>query len=684
MLLQLSRVYGLTATAKRSAERIEAYMMKRMRFGIGAVALGLLGGLPGCGDQSTVLTESAEETGSVGLAIQLGEGVSVDAVHYTVRDARGDVVVSDAIAVTHAESTVSVRLGLPVGLGYTIEMSADTLEGSRCAGSAAFDVVPGVTGQVFVDLLCDGDVESDDLGAAIVTGRLTGQAADCARIAFYSASPLRTSVGGTIELAGVAAATPAPEAYRWEASSGSVASNSAAETTFTCDAPGSVSLTFTVTGASGCESSASFEVECAASTHVDVAGRLVVADALAPEARVLDPNSGEVLATIPLSAPGAALYTTESGRFVGAVQGSANRVNFIDSGLELEDHGDHTHSYEHAPSGLAFALDGAALGSVGPVHFISHHGWLTVHFDGLYDGVDPALSIPAKNVIFPEAELLSAAPTLTWTLSTAPQHGVSVPTDDGYLIFSQPSLDRARSTLPSGFAVHSLESGLLVQTLHDGDSFTSSCWGMHGEAAVGDSYLYGCHEALDGGILVIERDDAQGTFVSRKIEYPGYPNAPSRTSVIKGHSSSPWAVGQWGHFSTTSQYRGLVKIDPQAEAIAESDVLDLGAVYCGFDFERSQGEKVVALAQNGRVSIIDVESWSVEHTLSVLPDTSTAGTCAGSLALGEGAAFVTRRDTGTVTVIPLANPAASRTFEVPGAPGAVAATGFWGSVGAPH
>lgn len=654
-----------------------------------ATTLALTGAISACAaDEATVLEPSqaatkTTATGTVGLAITLGDGVTVDAVSYTVTAVDGQVVASDDIRVSDPSSTVSVRLGLPVGAGYTIRMSAETHEGARCAGSARFDVSSGVTQQVYVDLVCGTTNVNTELGSAEVIGQIA-ETSDCASLAFYSVSPLRASVGGSIALAGAANPSATPVTYSWAASSGTVANPAAAETTFTCTEAGAVTLTFGASDADGCGSSTALEVECVGvEAPLEVPGRLTIADAVTGDVRVLDPASGEIIGTFALAGP-ASLNSTESGRFVAAVQSAASQVDFIDVGLELEDHGDHTHSYEHTPRKLGLSIVGSEIGSSSPSHFVAHHGWLTVHFDGRFDAAAPATNLPAKNIVLPEAELLRDPAVVSWVLSTEPQHGVSVPTDDGYLIFSQPSLDRARSALPSGFAVHSLEDGGLVQTINDGDDFTSSCWGMHGEAVVGESYLFGCHEALDGGLLVIEWDEAAGEFVSRKITYPGYPNASSRTSVIEAHAQSAWGVGQWGFFGTTSQYRGLVRIDPAAEAITQADVIDLGAVYCGFDFERSQGEKVAVLTQDGRLRIIDVPSWTVESVAQVLPDTSASGTCAGSLATGEGVVFVSNGSQGTVSAFSVDDLGASTTWNVPGNPGSLAVSGFWAPVAAPH
>jgi hypothetical protein len=60
---------------------------------------------------------------------------------------------------------------------------------------------------------------------------------------------------------------------------------------------------------------------------------------------VLDLATGRIIATFENVAPNASLYATESGRVVAAIQGG--------------------------------------------LHFVSHHGYTTVHFDGRYDAANP-------------------------------------------------------------------------------------------------------------------------------------------------------------------------------------------------------------------------------------------------------------------------------------------------------
>lgn len=400
------------------------------------------------------------------------------------------------------------------------------------------------------------------------------------------------------------------------------------------------------------------------------AGRLVFGDAEGGGLRVLELETGQVIASFADVAVGASLYATETGRIVGIVEGSSNRVRFLDSGLD----GDGDGGRESQPKILSFALQGEQHGAVTPIHFVSHHGYVTVHFDGKSDATNPASSIDAKNFVIAEKDLHAADPRPALILQTAPQHGVSIVTEQGHVLLSLPTTDASVSTSPNGFAFYDMQ-GASLQVIQDGADFAKSCWGLHGEATVGGTYLFGCHEKLDGGVMAISWDATAKRYISRKLPYPGYPQAPKRTSVLRAHPKSRFAVGQWGVYATTgSQYRGLVRIDPAAGEIREQDTLDLGAVYCDFDFERTHGERVLALARNGQIHAIDVQAWSGHKTHALFTPSEA---CPGRLVAGDGVVYVTSTAEGAIVEIDAQSLDVRRTFHVGGKPAGAALAGRW-------
>lgn len=408
--------------------------------------------------------------------------------------------------------------------------------------------------------------------------------------------------------------------------------------------------------------------------------RLAVTDAETGEITLISLDDGSVAGAFELSGP-ARIYATESGRFLAAFQGEANRVDFFDSGIALEEHGDHVDTLVNAPRELGYQLVGADLATENPVHFVSHNGYVTIHFDGTWDDAGQN-HVMSRNLIIREAELMAETPAPALELEGLPQHGVSVVTSSGHVLITEPSLDRSVSTLPSGVSVRSLSDGSLLQTFNDANDEQASCWGLHGEASLGSSVLFGCHQELDGGALMVSYDEAGGEFTARKVTYPGYPDAPDRTSVIASHPKSPYFVGQWGTFAFPDNfYDGLVRIAPDAERIESAHTLELGSVYCQFGFERDRGATVAALTRNGKLHIVDVEGWSVVRTVDVVEDLEADGACAGSLLMGYGHAYVSDRDAGTIVEIDLESGTVARTFSVAGAPGSMALLGGFGIPG---
>ncbi|HEY0464587.1 MAG TPA: hypothetical protein VGC79_10275 [Polyangiaceae bacterium] len=226
-----------------------------------AVFLSAVGLLPavvitGCGAGNDSSVEQDGETGSIGLAITSPDGEVINSVRYTITNAAGVVVKNDVVNVADARSTISLGITLPVATGYTISMTADTVQKGRCTGSAKFDVVKGSTTRVDLSLACATGAGNGN-GDVVVNGTL-GPA--CPRVASEVAAPLATSVGGTIALSG--AATRSDGVLKWSASSGTIKVPSAADTTFTCTEAGTATVTLTVSRGESCVDSKSIDVAC--------------------------------------------------------------------------------------------------------------------------------------------------------------------------------------------------------------------------------------------------------------------------------------------------------------------------------------------------------------------------------------------------------------------------------------
>eukprot|EP00980_Cylindrotheca_fusiformis_P031313 scaffold26156_cov122-Cylindrotheca_fusiformis.AAC.1 len=122
-------------------------------------------------------------------------------------------------------------------------------------------------------------------------------------------------------------------------------------------------------------------------------GKLFVSDADSNDLNVydLDADSMANLAIeSTLQAPGGKgqiLVGTGAGNVVSLSRGSEDqnfadgRVNFLSSGLGIEDHGDHFHVLKGEPS----FISNAGFDCVTAVHVVSHDNKVAIHCDGSYD-----------------------------------------------------------------------------------------------------------------------------------------------------------------------------------------------------------------------------------------------------------------------------------------------------------
>jgi acid phosphatase len=209
------------------------------------------------------------------IALQLGSGVTLDAVSYTIAGP-GAFMKSGTLDVSHSATISGTIGGLPAGTGFTLTLSGtSTDQGTSCGGSAVFAVVAGQTSQVAVHLTCH---QAANTGSVMVEGTINV----CPLIEGISANPGETMVGATIALAATAHDTdsgPSALAYGWTASSGTLSDASASAPTFTCTEAGPVRLTAAVSDGDpspGCAATLSVMVTCTPRPALSSLGHVVV------------------------------------------------------------------------------------------------------------------------------------------------------------------------------------------------------------------------------------------------------------------------------------------------------------------------------------------------------------------------------------------------------------------------
>jgi hypothetical protein len=310
--------------------------------------------------------------------------------------------------------------------------------------------------------------------------------------------------------------------------------------------------------------------------------RLFVADHGKPHVIILDLETKETLATVQLSAP-AALYATPSRRAVYAVQGSANLVSAIATGLAVDDHGDHGDITITDPALLDVTIAGER-----PVHFVEHDGDIAVFFDG--EGVVRVVG---------EDALLDGDGVVAEYDAGAPHHGVAA-AFDGHLLISAPNpADPAE--LPVGIRVLDA-GGQPVGDLHD-------CPDLHGEASSNHTLAIACAT----GLLLVD-EGANGP----EIEHLAYSESlpEGKTTTLLGGIGLQYWLGNYGADR-------VVIIDPSdSEAFR---LVDLPSRRVHFAVDPQDVKFAYIFTEDGQLHQLNVLSGSIGRSLTVTEPYSMDG-----------------------------------------------------------
>ncbi len=241
------------------------------------LALGTLavGAFQGCSANPPSRNGGNETIGSIGLALQLGPGQTLDAVAYTITGPN-NFTKTGALDVSHSTTVSGTIGGIPAGNGYTIALNGTTSNGgTSCLGSAMFNIVAGQTTMVSVHLTCH---EAPTTGSVSINGTLN----ICPQIDSLSASPAEVIVGSSIALTASGHdtdAAPSPLTYAWTATSGTFANAAAASTSFTCTTAGATTVTLALSdgdSAANCADHMTLTVTCTAKPALSQLGHVVV------------------------------------------------------------------------------------------------------------------------------------------------------------------------------------------------------------------------------------------------------------------------------------------------------------------------------------------------------------------------------------------------------------------------
>jgi hypothetical protein len=214
--------------------------MRSPRLGLTEIAMALA--LAASTSIGCVGEAADENTGTVGMELQIAPGVTINTVNWTISNATTGFTRTGSVTVRFS-NTISFQAGaIPAATGYSITLSATSVDGAfACSGSASFNITAGATSLVALTLNCSTAPAGQ--GTVVVGG--TTQI--CANLDSVSASPLETEVNTPISLAATGSAGSVPVNFAWTASAGTFDNALIATPVFTCPStPGPVTISVTV------------------------------------------------------------------------------------------------------------------------------------------------------------------------------------------------------------------------------------------------------------------------------------------------------------------------------------------------------------------------------------------------------------------------------------------------------
>lgn len=313
-------------------------------------------------------------------------------------------------------------------------------------------------------------------------------------------------------------------------------------------------------------------------------GRLVITndDATRPVATVYDLKENKVLNTHAVKGVVSGVYSSPSHRYAVFLDRENNTVQFLDSGLFIEN----KTLKVATPTWLSYQLNGEK-----PTHYRSFNGQATI----FYDGSDAGSS---KFDLITD-ELIQNKAVASQTLP-AKHHGVAEPRGEYTLSTVTPS--DWTEALPKFVKSYQLHG----DHFHEEISFNTPCEGLHGAASGKNHAVFGC---LDG-VLAIEQKGTQ--FKDFKI------NIAQRIGTLTGHENLTQVLG-------LASSGDIFVIDPEnryAQSVNwlnTSNNPELKRISYSFD---AKGKYFLILDSTGYIHTIDTKTWETTGSHRILETTA--------------------------------------------------------------
>lgn len=403
---------------------------------------------------------------------------------------------------------------------------------------------------------------------------------------------------------------------------------------------------------------ASFLLSAVVAEDTCTHGKLFVTDMETTNIHVFDVSKGNLDSLSPETTidvggkPGINLQYTASGKEVAAIfRGTENLgyadavVNFVDTGVGTEFHGDHYDIEYSAPT----LVQNARIDCARPIHFVRHDDKIAIFCDGSY-----TFSPQINSTIWVVEEgkfgsTTESAIVYNETLQGS-HHGVAIPVDDNHVLYSLASADRINRTtageddaLPDTFQVVDYQ-GTVLHSIADESDPNTHCSGFHGSSAVDDTFALAC-DIEHGGILIVDYEAPGMTYTSRSLSYPdSFPE--HRSTTLEDHPMAKYIVG---NFFGQDQYH-LMAFSDTDTTMTTDQILTLDSTQCAYAYERGQAEVILVLMPNGMLHAFEFDgTWEEIAKLQVVPDMQECSEV--QLVPGVMQAFVLHKGTNTLYAV---------------------------------
>lgn len=276
-----------------------------------------------------------------------------------------------------------------------------------------------------------------------------------------------------------------------------------------------------------------------------------------------------------------AFTVSDAGRYV-FVRDAANKDSYtlLDSGLYLEDHGDHLHPYEEAP-----VLAKSEVTAAKPAHMISHAGRTAIFNDG-----------SGQVDVYVNDELSTEGLKTKSVYEGAAHHGAAVPLSTGELAVTY--VAQEGDSLPIGVKIVD-EKGQETALV------TDSCEGLHGTAYIGEGptekLAFGCI----GKAVVYDVATKKATDVA-------LPDEGARVGTVKIGKDSKYFVTNYSIEGEEQNKIGVIDAET-----GELRLVELPAAYKSALLAAPNNNAYI-MAADGNVYHVNLETAKIETTIAAL------------------------------------------------------------------